>query len=161
MTDSSAPEIPDRPDSPGAARALGEFALRVEDFETMREFYRDVVGLGEPIGDFGFATFFSLGESHAGHEAVFALFDRTDEAGYEGLDQTFTTLDHLAFSISPEDFDAEVERLRGHDLDLDFAYHEWVEWRSLYFADPEGNRVELVCRDPEGAGKNEQYETNE
>ncbi|MFK8214337.1 VOC family protein [Haloferax volcanii] len=158
MTDSSAPGVPDRPDGPGAARALAEFALRVEEFDAMREFYRDVVGLGDPLGDFGSAAFFGLVESHAGHEAVFALFDRTDDAGYEGLDQAFTTLDHLAFSISPEDFDAEVERLRGHGLELDFAYHEWVQWRSLYFADPEGNRVELVCRDPDGAEKNERYE---
>src|SRR5208282_6939590 len=25
--------------------------------------------------------------------------------------------------------------------------HEWVNWRSLYFHDPEGNQVELVCYD--------------
>ncbi|MCO8267548.1 VOC family protein [Haloferax prahovense] len=164
MTDSErqagspTPDLDGQPNGPGAARALGEFALRVEDLPTMRAFYRDIVGLGAPVGDFDTATFFSLGESHAGHEAVFALFDRTDDAEYEGIDQTFTTLDHLAFSISPADFDAEVARLRDHGLDLDFAYHEWVEWRSLYFADPEGNRVELVCYDSDGAAKNERIE---
>ncbi|KAB1187568.1 MULTISPECIES: VOC family protein [Haloferax] len=158
MTDTSAPDFDGRPNGPGAARALGEFALRVEDLPAMRAFYRDVVGLGGPIGDYDTATFFGLGESHAGHEAVFVLFDRTAESGYEGIDQDTTTIDHFAFSIDPDDFDAEVERLREHGLDLDFAYHEWVEWRSLYFSDPEGNRVELVCFDPEGMEKNEQYE---
>ncbi|KAB1194814.1 VOC family protein [Haloferax sp. MBLA0076] len=124
----------------------------------MRAFYRDVVGLGDPIGDYDTATFFGLGESHTGHEAVFVLFDRTETDDYVGIDPAKTTIDHFAFSIDPGDFGAEVERLRGHGLELDFAYHEWVEWRSLYFSDPEGNRVELVCFDPEGREKNERFE---
>ncbi|ELZ96957.1 hypothetical protein C440_04248 [Haloferax mucosum ATCC BAA-1512] len=158
MTDVPASDDATRLDSPGAARALGEFALRVENLPEMCAFYRDIVGLGEPLGDFGTAVFFGLGESHAGHEAIVALFDRTQLDDYAGIDQTKTSIDHFALSIDPADFDTEVERLHGHGLDLDFAYHEWVEWRSLYFADPEGNRVEFVCFDPEGAVKNEQYE---
>lgn len=147
-----------RPNGPGAVRALGEFALRVEDLPAMRAFYRDVVGLGTPIGDFDTATFFGLGESHAGHEAVFVLFDRTDTDGYDGIDPAKTTIDHFAFSIDADDFDAEVERLGGHGVELDFASHEWVAWRSLYFSDPEGNRVEFVCYDADGGGKNERFE---
>ncbi|KTG30307.1 VOC family protein [Haloferax profundi] len=158
MTDSPTPDFGGRPTGPGAARTLGEFAFRVEDLPAMRAFYRDVVGLGDPIGDFDTATFFGLGESHAGHEAVFVLFDRTGTDGYAGIDPKKTTLDHVAFSIDPDDFDAEVERLRDHELELDFAYHEWVEWRSVYFSDPEGNRVELVCFDPEGMGKNDRFQ---
>jgi catechol-2,3-dioxygenase len=158
MTDSSTPDFGGRPNGPGAVRALGEFALRVEDFETMYGFYRDVVGLGDPIGDFDGAVFFGLGESAAGHEAVFVLFDRRKTEGYEGIDQAKTTIDHFAFSVDPDDFDAEVERLRDHGLELDFASHDWVNWRSLYFSDPEGNRVEFVCFDPDGAGKNDQYD---
>ena len=157
-TDADAPDFDGRPNGSGAVRALGEFALRVEDLPTMRAFYRDVVGLGDPIGDFDTSTFFGLGESHAGHEAVFVLFDRTETDGYAGIDPATTTIDHFAFSIDADDFDAEVERLRGHGVELDFAYHEWVEWRSLYFSDPEDNRVELVCYDPEQAEKSEQVE---
>ncbi|WP_411967187.1 VOC family protein [Haloferax sp. YSSS75] len=157
-TEASLPDFDGRPNGPGAVRALGEFALRVEDLPAMRAFYRDVVGLGDPIGDFDTSTFFGLGESHTGHEAVFVLFDRTETDGYDGIDQDKTTIDHFAFSIDADDFDAEVDRLRGHGVELDFAYHEWVEWRSVYFSDPEGNRVELVCYDPEGIGENDQYE---
>jgi hypothetical protein len=28
------------------------------------------------------------------------------------------------------------------------ATHDWVQWRSLYVEDPDGNDVELVCYDP-------------
>lgn len=157
MTDSSTPDFGDRPAGPGAARALGEFALRVEDLPAMRAFYRDVVGLGDPIGDFEAATFFGLGESAAGHEAVFVLFDRTGTDGYAGIDPATSTVDHVAFSVDAADFDAEVDRLRDHGLELDVAFHEWVAWRSVYFSDPEGNRLELVCHDPDGAAKNERY----
>ncbi|WP_410766562.1 VOC family protein [Haloferax sp. DFSO60] len=115
MTDSPPPDFSGRPDGPGAVRALGEFALRVEAFETMYTFYRDVVGLGEQIGEYDTMAFFGLGESAAGHEAVFVLFDRTETDGYEGIDQAHTTID------------------------------------------PEGNRVEFVCFDPDGSDKNEQY----
>ena len=156
QTDSEGPNFDGRPNGPGAARTLGEFALRVENLPAMRTFYRDVVGLGDPIGDFDTATFFGLGQSHAGHEAVFVLFDRSEPDGYTGIDSDKTTIDHFAFSLDPDDFDAEVDRLRDHGLELDFAYHDWVEWRSVYFSDPEGNRVELVCFGPEGATKNEQ-----
>jgi hypothetical protein len=33
-------------------------------------------------------------------------------------------------------------------LKVDTTTHAWVQWRSLYVNDPEGNRVEFVCFDP-------------
>ncbi len=45
------------------------------------------------------------------------------------------------------DFAAELARLEGLGLEVTTTEHAWVHWRSLYFADPEGNRVELVCYD--------------
>lgn len=37
--------------------------------------------------------------------------------------------------------------LQSVGLNVEVQEHEWVKWRSLYFRDPEGNRVELVCYD--------------
>jgi catechol 2,3-dioxygenase len=46
------------------------------------------------------------------------------------------------------DFDSERNRLAGLGLTVETAEHAWVQWRSLYVRDPEGNQVELVCHDP-------------
>jgi hypothetical protein len=58
-----------------------------------------------------------------------------------------TTVDHLAFEIALADFEAEKGRLEQRGLGVWTAEHAWVGWRSLYFEDPEGHTVELVCYD--------------
>lgn len=110
----------------------------------MVAFYRDVVGL-EPIEVAETNAFFTLGERAGGHAAVFVLFDRSGDDDYVAPGQRRTTLDHLAFTVDPDAFDAEAERLAEAGLELTFAYHDWVQWRSLYFEDPDGNHVEFVC----------------
>lgn len=124
-------------------KTLGEIALRVDDLEGMARFYRQTLEL-EEIGDFDAAVFFKIAEGFGGHTQVLALFDRSVELSSAG-----TTLDHFALSIRREDFDAEVARLRGLGLEVETTEHPWVQWKSLYFRDPEGNLVELVCFDPE------------
>jgi catechol-2,3-dioxygenase len=139
----------------GGVRGLGELALRVRDLDAMTAFYRDVVGL-DVLREFEHATFFDLGEGYGGHTTIVALFDRAAEASalddpdeaYTPPAATATTVDHFAFTVDRDDFDAERERLESLGVDLSFATHEWVSWRSLYFADPEGNDVEFVCYDP-------------
>ncbi|MFC6732081.1 MULTISPECIES: VOC family protein [unclassified Haladaptatus] len=129
-----------------AVKALGEIAFRTESIDEMADFYENVVGLSVlERGDT--AVFFSLGESYGGHTQVFVLFDRTATDEYEGIDQRFTTVDHVAFTIDLSDFDSEVARLEDAGLDVRTTTHAWVQWRSLYFADPDGNSVEFVCHD--------------
>lgn len=140
-------------DNPSAPLlALGEIALRTESLDEMVAFYQEVVGLHliEPFETGDTNAFFTLGESAGGHAAVFVLFDRTNTDDYSPVDQRRTTLDHLAFTVDPDAFDSEAERLQEAGLDLTFAYHDWVQWRSLYFDDPDGNRVEFVCFEPRG-----------
>lgn len=130
-----------------AVGGLAEIALRVEDMAAMRAFYEEVIRL--PVLDaFDGAVFYDLGPGVAGHTQVFVLFDRTDAAGYAGIDPARTTVDHVAFGIDRADYGAERERLEARGLDVRTATHEWVQWRSLYVTDPEGNSVELVCHDP-------------
>jgi catechol-2,3-dioxygenase len=130
-----------------AIKSLGEIAFRTERLDEMCEFYGEVLGL-ERIDDYADAAFFEIAESHAGHTQVLVLFDRSGGADYMRPDPARTTVDHIAFAIDLADFDAEAKRLESQGYDLDFAYHDWVEWRSLYLDDPDGNRVELVCYDP-------------
>ena len=59
------------------------------------------------------------------------------------------TLHHFAFLLEHEDFSAEQKRLEDAGIELQIAEHSRFGWRSLYFYDPDGNNVELVCFDPE------------
>lgn len=124
-------------------RALGEVALRVKALDPMQDFYANVVRL-ELMQRFPQSAFFRIAEGYNGHTAILALFARGNEVGPEQ-----TTLDHLAFTIAREDYESEKKRLEGLGLEVQTAYHEWVRWRSLYVRDPEGNKVEFVCFDPE------------
>ena len=63
------------------------------------------------------------------------------------VDQERTTVDHIAFTIGLPDYDSERKRLETLGLNVEVQEHQWVNWRSLYFHDPEGNQVELVCYD--------------
>ncbi len=129
-----------------AVKALGEIALRVKDLDSMQQFYEEVVGL-ELMRKFPHAVFFKIAEGYGGHTQILALFDRTQETGYRGVESEKSTVDHFAFTIPLTEFDGEKRRLEQLGLNVRTAEHAWVHWRSLYVRDPEGNRVELVCYD--------------
>lgn len=143
-----------QPDS--AIRALAEIALRVSDLDAMARFYEDAIGL-ELMQRFDAAVFFKIAPGHAGHTQILALFDRSNvdpdeprpyvRGSPKGLCAECSTFDHLAFSIDRADYDSELTRLRNLGLEVHTAQHEWVQWRSIYVDDPEGNLVELVCFD--------------
>jgi len=132
-----------------AIEGLGEVAFRTERLAAMVEFYGDVLGL-DRVDDppFDDSAFFRAGDGVAGHTQVLVLFDRSGSDGYTPPDPDRTTVDHVAFGVRHGAFDDEAERLEGLGYDLTYAYHDWVEWRSLYLDDPDGNSVELVCFDP-------------
>ena len=78
---------------------------------------------------------------------VLGLFDRS-----VAVDQERTTVDHITFTICLPDYDSERKRLETLGLNVEVKEHEWVNWRSLYFHDPEGNQIELVCYDENLSG---------
>jgi catechol 2,3-dioxygenase-like lactoylglutathione lyase family enzyme len=123
-------------------RALGEAALRVNDLAAMRRFYQEVFGL-EPLGAFDGGVLYRVGPGYGGHTQVFALFARSVT-----VDPSRSSVDHIAFTIDRRDFDVERARLEKLGLEVKLANHAWVQWRSLYVRDPEGNQIELVCYDP-------------
>lgn len=125
-----------------AIKMLGELALRVNDFPKMLAFYRDVVGL-EVYRLFDQYGFLKMGEGVEGHPQLFALFDRNVYVG-----QDATTVDHFAFIIDIADYESERVRLESHGVAVFPKEFPDMGWRSLFFADPEGNTVELVCADP-------------
>ena len=122
---------------------FGELALRVNDLPAMKAFYRDVVGLEVFDETESFLVFFKIGEAIDGHPQLFALFDREVEVG-----QPQTTLDHFAFLIDLDSYDAERDRLERSGVVVFPKIFPHRHWRSLFFADPEGNTVEFVTYDP-------------
>ena len=136
---------------------LGEVAFRVNDLKRMSDFYESVIGL-EVMSRNERMTFFRIAEGFAGHTQILALFDRQKGSTPDGgqLDREYTppsaahsSVDHIAFSIAKENFEPEVKRLQALGIKVVQNYHEWVQWRSLFIEDPEGNTVELVCYDPQ------------
>jgi len=130
----------------GLFKGVGEIALRVTNLDVMQRFYQDAVGL-ELLGRSERGVFFRIAGGYGGHTQVLALFDRSAQPDYRGLDAATPTIDHIAFETGLADFQPEKERLERLGLEVQTALHAWVHWRSLYVADPEGNLVEWVCYD--------------
>jgi extradiol dioxygenase family protein len=108
----------------------------------VRAFYREVVGLEEWRSGDGY-VFFRVAEGVEGHPQALVLFDREVT-----VSQDASTLDHLAFVIELEDYDERRRQLEEAGLDVEPKTFDFFHWRSLFVADPEGNRVEFVCYDP-------------
>ena len=125
-----------------AIKALGEIALRVNNLQQMQRFYEHVLGL-EVLGGTDAAVLLKIADGYGGHTQVLGLFDRSVSVSPE-----HSTVDHIALTIAVEDYEPERRRLEALGLEVEATEHQWVKWRSLYFHDPEGNQVELVCYDP-------------
>ena len=122
---------------------LGEIALRVTDLAAMRAFYRDVVGLEEWREGEGF-VFLKVAEGVEGHPQTLVLFDRAREIRPET-----STLDHFAFVIAAEEYEARRRDLEAAGLDVAPKEFPSMQWRALFVKDPDGNTVEFVCHDPD------------
>ena len=125
-------------------RGLNEIAICVDDFEAMRTFYGEVIGL-EVLGGFPHAAFFRIADGIDGTIQQFGIFDRG--ARSDG-DPASRRLDHIAFGIRLDDFEAVLNHLRGAGIEPEQRVHDWTRMRSIYINDPEGNRIEWICHDP-------------
>jgi len=137
---------------------IAELGLRVTDLPRAVTFYQEVLGL-EIIRAYPTIVFLKVGDldsplGRGGHPQLLVLFDRKVK-----LDIALTTVDHLAFEISLEQYPNERERLQQAGLELteriwqgDYA---WLRARSVFFDDPDGNTVELIAHDPNAANERE------
>jgi catechol-2,3-dioxygenase len=123
-------------------RFLAELGLRVNDLGRMSAFYRDVVGL-DVFDEGPESVFFRVATGVKGHPQLLVLFDRHAEVG-----PATSTLDHFAFLIDLDGYDVEWRRLEKLGVAVVPREFPAFHWRSLFFPDPEGNRVELVAYDP-------------
>ena len=121
---------------------LDHFNLRApaEMLETLRVFYRDVLGLEEgPRPAFG-----TMGHwLYAGRSAVLHLSRQREGEPLRGqvdLDAP-TTFDHVAFAAT--DPQASAQCLRAHGVRFHESRSPVTRQHQFFFSDPAGNGVEL------------------
>ena len=120
-------------------QALGHVVLRVTNRSRAEQFYGDMLGL--PIcarfDENGIRmTFFTLGNHHD-----FAVMEVSGEGSSDS--ESATGLHHVAFKIGDrmeELLDAKA-KLESAGVAINPVDHEVT--KSLYFADPDGNGIEL------------------
>jgi len=121
------------------ARKLGHVVLKVRDAQKSKEFYTRTLGLkvAHENREMG-AVFLSFGEQH--HDL--ALFQLATGGPPEA---TQPGLHHVAWQLGSF---AELQAAHRELGELGIRVESTVEHnvtRSVYFPDPDGNRVELYC----------------
>jgi catechol-2,3-dioxygenase len=121
------------------ARKLGHVVLKVRDAQKSKEFYTRALGLKVAYDDREHgAVFLSCGAQH--HDlALFQLATGETPAA------TQPGLHHTAWQLgSFEELQAAYRELGKLGIPVESAIEHNVT-RSVYFHDPDGNRVELYC----------------
>jgi catechol 2,3-dioxygenase len=135
---------------------VAEVGLSVKDLPRSVAFYQEILGL-DIVRAYPTIVFLKVGEldsplGRGGHPQLLVLFDRQVQ-----IDIALTTLDHFAFEIPLEHFQAERERLQQLGLEVSERIwrgeYAWLGARSLFLDDPDGNNVELIARDPNAANE--------
>ena len=132
----------------------------------MRRFYRDVLGfpvLSEACHTTGlepdpegapticFLTMFDADSplGRGGHPQLLVLIDAERHVfARERFAQTkprHSTLNHLAWEIAAETFEAHRKHLEQHGLAPREVEFPAMGAKALFFDDPEGNELELIC----------------
>ena len=127
-------------------------AYRCKDAKETVEFYRDVLGM-----DFQLA----IAEDHvpstgaydpymhifldAGNGNVLAFFELPEQPDMDRDHNTPQWVQHIAFKVAKmDDLLAAKARAEAHGLDVIGPTNHGI-FRSIYFFDPNGHRLELAC----------------
>ena len=144
---------------------VAEIVLNVANLPKVRDFYMRVLGFplhselsmeslaadpeGEPT-----ITFLTIRESDSplgrgGHPQLLVLVDYRRHfharKRFVGHDAQQSTLNHLAFEIPPESFDDHSKRIGELGIELTLSEFPAMNARAMFFKDPEGNTLELIC----------------
>ena len=154
-----------------AITGVAEIVLSVRDLPRMRQFYEDVLGFpllsqschehaiepdpdGEPTIAFLTITETETPLGRHGHPQLLALIDYRRHIlakdRFDGHEASKSTLNHLAFEIPPDRYEAERDRLTALGLRPQTMEFAGMRARALFFDDPEGNELELICHHPGG-----------
>jgi catechol-2,3-dioxygenase len=114
-------------------RGVYEVAIRVKDLAKAEPFYLDVLDLKIGIRDEKRNWLFL----YAGGDAGMVVLQE---------DKGEWPLQHFAFTIDEADLVRCETMLRERGVEVKGpVFHEWMGSTSLYFADPDGNALELLA----------------
>jgi glyoxylase I family protein len=126
------------------ARGVHHVALICSDPAQTIEFYQGIIGF--PLVEM-FENRDSPGSMHfffdIGHDNLLAFFDFPD-LDLDPAVEAIGSLQHLALSVTPEQFDAAKRRLDG--AGIEYLGPDRGVLDSLYFRDPDGIQIELTSQ---------------
>ena len=123
-------------------RALGvdHAAISVKDLARSLEFYTKVLGLAVTKREYskpGIEVFLDCGPSLIG------LIQGKPDGEKHLLQDEGIGGNHVAFRVNTKDFDRAVEELKSSGVTITFLKKREKSW-SVYFLDPDGNKLELT-----------------
>lgn len=151
-----------------APRVLGvaEIVLNVRELPKVRDFYRDLLGFrvldeacheagsepdpeGEPTITFMTVTDVDTPLGRRGHPQLLVLIDPRRHVfardRFDRVAAATSTLNHIAFEIPPGSYGEHRRLLEARGLEPREASFPSMSARALFFDDPEGNLIELIC----------------
>jgi len=158
-------EIASRPKGvPGVAsgtHGVHHLALTTEDMKVTTEFYVNVLGmplvhamkvpagLGTGPGNRGNPPYECLRHYFfdMGNDSLLAFFEMPRAAEPKAHRDAIGGMQHCAFSVLPDQFQAIMVRLREHGVPFDGPVESLPGMHSIYFYDPNGIRLE-ACYEP-------------
>jgi catechol 2,3-dioxygenase-like lactoylglutathione lyase family enzyme len=140
---------------PFKIESLGEIAIRCIDMDAMVTFYTETIGLEPYSGTVkDGVVFFKVAEGIEGHITSLVLFsyDAQNQRVVHPLPSdppvsgTPSTLHHFALSLPFSEQEKAIKWFDSIGQDYSIQHFEWVGWRGVFMADPDGNTVELVSK---------------
>ncbi|MBF0503793.1 MAG: VOC family protein [Candidatus Omnitrophica bacterium] len=122
-------------------QGLDHVAFNVRDLDKSLEFYTKVLGLEITAREFskpGIEYFLDCGTSLLGIIQA-KTFSHSHYFANEGLGAN-----HFSFRIHSSDFDAMIIHLQAHQVKIEFSKKRPKSW-SIYFYDPDGNKLEATA----------------
>ncbi len=123
---------------------IAEIVLWSADKAKSLAFYADLLGFEVISPPHLPNSFLKVGEGHAGVPQMIVLVPKSEEvkakpSGFQ--------LHHLAFELPPDQFDAQHAALVAAGFTPRGGKHPVLSSRTMYVNDPDGNEVELICRE--------------
>lgn len=122
-------------------KGIDHVALSVGDLEKSLKFYTKVLGLkitGREYSKPGVEYFLDCGA------ALIGLIQGNGSEGRHLLGDGGLGGNHVAFRVDAKDFDRIAEEIKAIGLTITYQKKREKSW-SLYFLDPDGNKLEITA----------------